>query len=287
MEKIDITLTSSYHAKQFKADARFIQNGEPKPIILFVHGFKGFKDWGAFNLIADYFAEAGFVFIKMNFSHNGLSLEEDYYFEDLEAFGQNNFSIELDDIDVMLKGLGRGGKKAPIGKEELDFNQIGIIGHSRGGSIALLKATESKKIKVAVSWAAVDDLVNQYAAADKQKNWEQKKVIYIKNGRTKQNMPMYYQFYQDTVENAKRFSLEKALKKMKKPILAFHGSEDEALPIQMAKNIESWGKTVKLIEVKGADHVFGAKHPYTEEKLPEVLEKVCEQTVSFFKENLK
>ena len=94
MEKIDITLTSSYHAKQFKADARFIQNGEPKPIILFVHGFKGFKDWGAFNLIADYFAEAGFVFIKMNFSHNGLSLEEDYYFEDLEAFGQNNFSIE-------------------------------------------------------------------------------------------------------------------------------------------------------------------------------------------------
>lgn len=284
MEKTNIILTSSYHNKKFTADARFIKDGKAKPILLFVHGFKGFKDWGAFNLVADYFANAGFIFIKMNFSHNGLSLDEDFYFEDLESFGKNNFSIELDDIDVMLKGL--RGKKPPIDRKELDFKQIGIIGHSRGGSIALLKSTQSSKIKAAVSWAAVDDLVKQYASSEKQKNWQQKGVIYIKNGRTKQDMPMYYQFYEDSTENANKFSLEKVLKKMKKPILAFHGTADPTLPIQMAKNIQSWGKTVKLIEVEGGDHVFGATHPYEDDDLPVILKQVCEQTASFFKEVL-
>lgn len=284
MEKVDIILTSSYHNKKFTADARFIKDGNPKPILLFVHGFKGFKDWGAFNLLADFFANEGFVFIKMNFSHNGLTLEEDFYFDDLKAFGNNNFSIEIDDIDVMLKGL--RGRKPPIDRAELDFKRIGIIGHSRGGSIALLKACQSSKIKAAVSWAAVDDLVAQYASADTQQNWQKQGVIYVKNGRTKQDMPMYYQFYEDSIANADKFSLEKALRKMKKPILAFHGTADPTLPMAMARNIQFWGKTVKLIKVEGGDHVFGASHPYEEEDLPVILAKVCEQTAHFFKEVL-
>ena len=53
MEKIDITLTSKHGNRKFLADARFIADGHPKPVIIFNHGFKGFKDWGPFNIIAD------------------------------------------------------------------------------------------------------------------------------------------------------------------------------------------------------------------------------------------
>ena len=40
----------------------------PAKVILFAHGFKGFKDWGHWHLIAQAFAEAGYLFIKFNFS---------------------------------------------------------------------------------------------------------------------------------------------------------------------------------------------------------------------------
>jgi len=43
---------------------------ENAPMIIFVHGFKGFKDWGTHHLVADYFSNNGFNFLKFNFSHN-------------------------------------------------------------------------------------------------------------------------------------------------------------------------------------------------------------------------
>ena len=56
------------------------------PLILFVHGFKGFKDWGTHNLVAKFFAENGFSFLKFNFSHNGTTPEHPIDFVDLGAF---------------------------------------------------------------------------------------------------------------------------------------------------------------------------------------------------------
>lgn len=41
------------------------------PLILYAHGFNGFKDWGNGDLMARYFTDAGFHFLKFNFSHNG------------------------------------------------------------------------------------------------------------------------------------------------------------------------------------------------------------------------
>jgi alpha/beta superfamily hydrolase len=45
-------------------------------LIIFCHGFKGFKDWGCWQLVADYFVDNGFAFLKFNFSHNGMGLED-------------------------------------------------------------------------------------------------------------------------------------------------------------------------------------------------------------------
>ena len=33
-------------------------------LIIFSHGFKGFKDWGCFNLISKNFAQNGFTFLR-------------------------------------------------------------------------------------------------------------------------------------------------------------------------------------------------------------------------------
>jgi len=39
---------------------------------VYVHGFKGFKDWGFVPYIGETFASKGFAFLTFNFSHNGI-----------------------------------------------------------------------------------------------------------------------------------------------------------------------------------------------------------------------
>ena len=80
--------------KPILLDQTISGNGGSKGVVVFCHGFKGFKDWGHFNKVSEMFANAGFVFVKFNFSHNGTSPESPSDFVDLEAFGNNNFSIE-------------------------------------------------------------------------------------------------------------------------------------------------------------------------------------------------
>ena len=94
----EYNIPSLHNNKSITFDLRYNEDLKKKPLIIFLHGFKGFKDWGHFNMIADYFVNQGFAFLKMNFSHNGTSPEQLIDFVDLEAFGQNNFSIELDDV---------------------------------------------------------------------------------------------------------------------------------------------------------------------------------------------
>ena len=61
--------------KSFLADAFIPEKEEKLPLVIFAHGYKGYKDWGAWNLMAEKFAKNGFYFVKFNFSHNGTSLE--------------------------------------------------------------------------------------------------------------------------------------------------------------------------------------------------------------------
>ena len=68
MEKINGVIKSSYHNKEILYDVRYQPDGRPKVPVIFIHGFKGFKDWGTFNILSEYFAGKGFVFVKFNFS---------------------------------------------------------------------------------------------------------------------------------------------------------------------------------------------------------------------------
>jgi uncharacterized protein len=83
-------------------DTFFQKDGEPKPVLIFSHGFKGFKDWGHFDLLARHFASRGFVFVKFNFSFNGVTPDDLVNTSDTEAFGQNNYIIELDDLGLVI-----------------------------------------------------------------------------------------------------------------------------------------------------------------------------------------
>ncbi len=269
-------LKSQHDGRIFNADVRFIGSKGIKPIIIFLPGFKGFKDWGPFDKMADWFARQGYMFVKTNFSHNGTTIDHPDSSTDLEAFGKNTFSKELDDIGTLLDYLhsGTAGMYSP------DLGKIFMIGHSRGGCLALLKAHEDKRIKKVVTWAAIDSPtrifpMNHLAA------WKSQGVWYVDNARTGQKMPINYSLYEDFLRNPKRLILKDLATNIKQSVMVIHGTNDQAVPLEAAHNLQQWLPKSRLLTVTGADHTFGESHPSYHKGFAPNFQKIIEQTRSF------
>lgn len=271
-------ILNSKSGRDFLCDIRYENDGNSKPVILFVHGFKGFKDWGHFNHIANYFASKGFVYVKLNLSHNGTDINNPFDFVDLEAFGNNNFSKELDDIGVLIDYL--FSNKSIVPSQEIDLEKLYLVGHSRGGGLVLLKTAEDYRIKKAVTFAAIHDLEKRWPDSFIEE-WRDKGVQYVYNGRTKQNMPLYYQLVEDFQLNKSRLNIPKSVKSINIPLLITHGTEDATLDVSMAKELESWNSNAELFIIEGANHVFGGSHPFNGNELPKDTELLLERTLNF------
>jgi len=254
-------------------DSTLIENNHLNEVILFSHGFKGFKDWGPFNEIANFFALNGYVFIKFNFSYNGTNFQNPTDFVDLNAFGNNNFCTELDDLELVIKWI----------KTKYPNCKVSLFGHSRGGAISILKSNENNQIDKVISWASPSNLISRLPDADKAKKWKDTNVVYVYNGRTKQNMPMFYQFYQNCIENIERLNIKKAIKEINIPHLHIHGSSDPTVLIEDALEMKRWNDKINLEIINEADHVFGSSHPYNKNKFPLHLNKALLKTLEFLK----
>ena len=240
-------------------------------IILFIHGFMGFKDWGAWHLVQEFFTNQGFGFCKFNLSHNGGTIENGIDFPDEVAFGLNTYSKELHDVTLVLNW---------IENQNVSCNKIHVIGHSRGGGIALLSANIDKRIQSVVSWAGISDIGSRFPSGKELENWRKSGVRLIQNGRTKQNLPQYYSLHEDFIENQTILSIEKACEKIQIPSCIIHGSIDTSVAVN--EGIQNANRlNVPLHIIENADHVFGASHPWNSNELPLELKKVCKITLEF------
>ena len=264
--------------KPILCDFFFKANNVKKTVVIFCHGYKGFKDWGAWNLVAKEFSANNFFFLKFNFSHNGGTMENPIDFPDLDAFGNNNYSHEQEDLDRVL-GFIRTQKKY---SSEINYNEINLIGHSRGGGSVLIKASEDKGVKKVITWSGVSNFKKRFNIGSKEfKNWMKKGVTYIENSRTKQMMPHYFQFFEDFKRNETRFNIESAVNKLKIPYLIIHGSNDKSVLPSNGADLFSWNKNNKMETIKGGDQVFSSKHPWKSETLPEDLKQVVYKSIEF------
>lgn len=278
MRKIDNIELEGKNGRPILCDLRFDEKKKDQSLIIFCHGFKGFKDWGHFNLIADELVKNEFIVLKFNFSHNGGTMEQPIDFPDLEAFGENDFIKELNDIEVVLNDIETG----VISKKIVNWNKkIFLIGHSRGGGVAILKANEDSRIDKVVSWAGVSNLLNSLPNSKNLKRWKESGVYWMKNGRTYQDMPMYYNFVEVLHANVERLSIEDACANLKIPQLVIHGSSDESVSFLEGKKIQNWNKNAVFFEVESAGHTFGGKHPFEELELPNHSKIMLKKTIEF------
>ena len=279
-QKLKNNVLTCTNQKDTLIDYFFKKNHQAKPIVIFCHGYKGFKDWGAWDLVAEAFAEAGYFFVKFNFSHNGGTMEQPIDFPDLEAFGQNNYTKELDDLQFVIDHVTSDSFKFSA---ETNSSQISIIGHSRGGGIVTIKASEEATIHHVISWAGVSDFASRFPKGEALQEWKNSGKMYVTNGRTKQEMPHFYQFFEDFQANESRLNIQRATKNIQIPHLIVHGTSDPAVSSEDAKDLHDWNPNSKLHFIENADHVFGARHPWEESTLPKHLEEIVKTTIDFIK----
>ncbi|MFM6984339.1 MAG: alpha/beta hydrolase family protein [Chitinophagaceae bacterium] len=249
----------------------------PLPLIIFCHGFKGFKDWGHFNWVAESAAQQGLSFLKFNFSHNGIKSDKPDELSDMDAFAENNYSIELYDLGKVIDYAVENASVFNINPKE-----IYLVGHSRGGGIALLKAAEDKKVKKLALWASLSEFDSFFRPATIEE-WQKNGVVYAENKRTGQQLPLKKQFYDDFLANRSKLDVKKAAKMLEIPLLIVHGDQDESVNISHAEFLYNQVQHSIFIKVEGGNHTFGAKHPFNPETdNSEMLDELLENTFEFF-----
>jgi pimeloyl-ACP methyl ester carboxylesterase len=219
------------------------------------------------------------VFVKLNLSHNGTTPDSDDLV-DMEAFGHNNFSIELDDLGTLLYHL--ASDSSPIPREEADLERLALIGHSRGGGIVLLKAAEDERVKAVVTWAGISDLDQRWTEEVMEK-WKKEGVQWVLNTRIGQQMPLYYQLVENYLANKDRLDIPAAVRRLRQPLLVLHGEQDETLPVKMAHDIHGWHREAELELLPEATHAFGGQHPFPHAELPADALRVADLSLHFLR----
>ena len=261
-------------------DLRYPDAGNSKmPVLIFCHGFKGFKDWGSFPYMLDKIASANIFTVSFNFSHNGVdnTLDNPVDFARLDLFAQNTFSRELDDLGCVIDYLFENKNSF-----NFDLDNLTLAGHSRGGGIAILKTAEDKRIKKLITLASVAEF-NRYTD-ERKKRWKDEGYLEVLNTRTKQLMRMNYTLIDDLEKNYSRLNILNAMKKISVPALIIHGKEDMAVDYSDAQALyENSDKSKSgLVLYENTGHTFGAEHPF--KGTNRSLEKVITDITDFVKE---
>lgn len=278
LRKHAFTVTSA-RGDAVHGDVRFREDGRVKPVVIFCHGFKGFKDWGPFPTWGRRLAEAGFVSVLFNFSHNGVAPEQPTAFTELEKFAENTLTRELDDLQAVIDAVaGEGLVGVPM-----DAERIGLMGHSRGGGIAILQAARDRRIRALTTWSAVAGFVERFT--DEQvEDWETKGYTEVVNSRTGQRMRLNRTFYDDARAHRDALDVRAAAAKIDVPWLLVHARDDETVPFDEAEALEEVNPDVERVAAEGG-HTFGGAHPF-EGEVPDTLEVVWDRTIYFFETHL-
>jgi dienelactone hydrolase len=237
-----------------RGDVRVAEGTRPGTAVVIVHGFKGFRRFGAWPSLARALALRGYAAVTFDFSHNGI--DENGDFTRLDLFRLNTHTRELDEIRAVLDALSSGRL---IGRR---IRRVGLLGHSRGGGMGVIAAAEDERVRALVTWAAIADIPGRWKAKETAA-WRRGEDVLVDNARTKQRMPVAPEYWVDVQQNRDRLDVTAAATRVRVPWLILHGDADGTVPLAEAHALfDAAGDDAELMVMEGVDHGMGASHPY-------------------------
>src|SRR5205814_5858290 len=113
-----------------------------------------------------------------------------------------------------------------------------LVGHSRGGGVALLAAPEVPRLSGVVTWNAIAR-VDRWDEATK-KQWRADGYQDVINARTKQVMRMSTRMLDDYETHRERLDILGAVVKLYVPLLVVSGARDESVSPDESRQIAAY-----------------------------------------------
>lgn len=226
----------------------------PLPTTVVCHGFKGFKDWGFFPALCERLAARGRALAIFDFSHNGVGNDTPGEFSRLDLFEAQTVPRHVEDLGTILDFLDDSEFAAGCNLQR--NKHYNVVGHSLGGGVGVVRASDDGRI---TQVATLNGVSHFERVPDEQKaSLEMEGRVMIPNARTGQDMPLGKAWF----ETLDECDVEEAAEMIFVPALVIQGGDDASVTPDEGEAINSWIPGSRLVVVDGADHVFGAKHPF-------------------------
>ena len=222
--------------------------GKPRALVVIAHGWKGFKDWAFFPWLAEHLSGHGFAVCRFNMSRSGIG-ENPETFDRLDLFAGDTYSAQISDLV----------SAATYAQSKLGRLPTFLLGHSRGGGVALLAASSIAQLEGVITWSAIGR-ADRWDDATK-KIWRKNGHMDIENQRTKQTMRMSTSILDDYEAHRDQLDIAAAASKLSVPLLVIHGGRDESVPVAEAHQIADAAPDSSRVIIQSAGHTYNAIHP--------------------------
>lgn len=205
---------------------------DSKLIVLIGHGVTGNKDRPFVVTLAEGLAAKGYPTLRFSFAGNGNSEGR---------FQDATISKEVDDLGSVI--------------DAVPDRTVVYIGHSMGGAVGVLRASEDDRIRYLVSLAGMVH-TKQFAeiefggeVPDEGVMWEEP------------DCPLSSAFMEDLRGIKTLVDCGPSIRSL---WLLVHGSDDDVVPIGDSEDIlAKAGDNAELLRIRGANHVFSDEHTAT------------------------
>lgn len=238
----------------------------PYPAVIMLHGTASNRHevGGGYDKASQVLAEEyGIASIRFDFMGNG---------DSTASYRDYNYTSAVNDTHAILEYIST--------LPEIDSSNIGVMGWSQGGTIAMLTASKyPNEISSVVTWAGASDMSS--AALDPDYEIAKEQGYVTKTFDWREPLDFGLQWYEEAINT----NVLEEFEKFDGPVFAIGGSEDTSVLPEEAKKIVDASSNIasRYFIFDGLDHTFNVFTEPTYESLYEAIDL----TASFFKDTLK
>lgn len=205
--------------------------------IVLGHCFTCTRHTNILRRLAKDLTEEGFIALRFDFSGNGQSEGE---------FSQSTYSKQITEMQKAVEIVASNGAA-----------WIGMAGHSMGGLISFLTASQTESVNaVCAIGSRITTMKATHFLSQTQREILENtgQVSFTSRGRF---LTVTENFFSD----AGRFELQQILQAFHKPLLMVHGDQDKIIPVReanRAREISNGSVDVEIIA--GGDHMFSREN---------------------------
>lgn len=254
----------------------FEEDKENKPVFLFLHGFKAYKDWGFYPFLCESVARRGAISIRFDFSLSGLADGNNLIYDN-DKFSRNTIAQEVEDAKFIINKILSGEILPP----DVNFNgKIYLCGHSRGSAIALLVASEFEQVQ---KLSMISPIASFDRYSERQKEiWKRQGYVEFKMSHSGQKLRINSTYLEDIENNFEKYKLPQVVNTLNKELQIIHGRQDVTVnikePYELAYNFVN-KELLRFDIIEKAGHGFAASHPFS--KANAILDELIEKIIIF------